>query len=123
MLGMLMFPVAATSGGSSGSALGFLLPLLLMGGVFYFLLIRPQQRRQRSQRDLLSSLSVGDDVVTIGGELGVIREMDDDEVTLEVAPNVDVRFIRSAIARKITYEDDTYEEIPEHEEEEAGGQP
>jgi preprotein translocase subunit YajC len=123
VLGMLMLPVAATSGGSSGSTLGFLLPLLLMGGVFYFLLIRPQQRRQRSQRDLLSSLSVGDDVVTIGGVLGVIREMDDDEVTLEVAPNVDVRFIRSAIARKITYEDDTYEEIPEHEEEEAGGQP
>ena len=123
MVGMLLLPIAATSGGSSGSAASFLLPLLLMGGVFYFLLIRPQQRRQRSQRDLLSSLSVGDDVVTIGGILGVIRAMDDDEVTLEVAPDVEVRFIRSAIARKITYEDDTYEEIPEHEEEEAGGQP
>jgi preprotein translocase subunit YajC len=123
VLGSLTF-LAATSGGSSGSTIGFLLPLLLMGGVFYFLLIRPQQRRQRSQRELLSSLSVGDDVVTIGGVLGVIREMDDDEATLEVAPGVEIRFLRSAIARKISYDDEAaYEEEPEHEEEGAGDQP
>lgn len=122
MLGSLIF-LGATSGGSSGSTISFLLPLLLMGGVFYFLLIRPQQRRQRAQRDLLSSLSVGDDVATIGGILGVIREMDDDEATLEVAPGVEIRFLRSAIARKISYDDEVYEEEPEREEKGAGDQP
>lgn len=115
-------PLAASSG-SSGSTLGFLVPLLLMGAVFYFLLIRPQQRRQRDQRSLLDSLHVGDDVVTIGGVIGTIREVDDSEVTLEVAPDVDVRFLRSAIARKIQYEDEEPQEQLEPQEEEAGDQP
>jgi preprotein translocase subunit YajC len=78
----------------------FLISLGLMVAIFYFLLIRPQQRRMRQQRDLVQSLSVGDDVVTIGGMFGTIREMDDDEVTLEVAPGIQIRFVKRAIASK-----------------------
>jgi preprotein translocase subunit YajC len=104
--------IAADS--SSGSAFGLLFPLLLMGGVFYFLLIRPQQRRQRQQRELLSSVDVGDEVLTIGGMYGTVRGIQDDELTLEVAPGIQLRFLRSAIARKLTFEP---------EDEEAGDQP
>jgi preprotein translocase subunit YajC len=95
----------AQSGGSGSSALGLLLPLVLMGGIFYFLLIRPQQRRQRAQRDLLGSLAIGDEVVTIGGIHGTIRELDDENATIEVAPGVQIRFLRGAIARKLVEED------------------
>jgi preprotein translocase subunit YajC len=103
---------------SGSSAFGILPFLLIMGGVFYFLLIRPQQKRQRAQRDLLGSLGVGDDVVTIGGVYGVIREMDDETVTIEVSPGVQIKFLRGAIARKLV-EDEEYDAT---EDEEAGDQ-
>ena len=120
----LLNPLAATSSGS-GSFLGLLVPLLLMGGVFYFLLIRPQRRRQQAQRNLLDSVSVGDEVMTIGGIYGTVREIDDESVVLEVADNVDVRFVRSAIARRLVYDEDADEpddHEPEEAEEEAGEQ-
>lgn len=82
----------------------FLISLALMVGIFYFLLIRPQQRRVRQQRELVNSLQVGDEVITIGGMLGTIRRMDDDEVTLEVSPGTDVRIVKSAVARKFVPE-------------------
>jgi len=70
--------------------------------VFYFLLIRPQQRRAKAQRELTQTTAIGDEVVTIGGLFGVVREVDDDSVLLEVAPGTELRFLRSAIARKLT---------------------
>jgi preprotein translocase subunit YajC len=79
-----------------------LLPILLIGVVFYFLLIRPQQRRAKAQRELTQTTAIGDEVVTIGGLFGVVREVDDDSVLLEVAPGTELRFLRSAIARKLT---------------------
>ena len=100
-------PLAAAS--SSGGGYSLVIFLLLMGAVFYFLLIRPQQRRQRQQRTLIDSVEVGDEVMTIGGIYGTVREMDDDSVTLEVAPGVDIRFTKTAVARKLVY-DDGYEE-------------
>ena len=100
-------PLAAAS--SSGGGYSLVIFLLLMGAVFYFLLIRPQQRRQRQQRSLIDSVEVGDEVMTIGGIYGTVRELDDDSVTLEVAPGVDIRFAKTAVARKLVY-DDGYEE-------------
>lgn len=75
-------------------------PLVLMVGIFYLLLIRPQQKRVRQQRQLVQSLDVGDEVVTIGGMFGVISEVTDDEVTLEISPGNRVRFVKQAVARK-----------------------
>jgi preprotein translocase subunit YajC len=89
----------------------FLISLALMVGIFYFLLIRPQQRRVRQQRELVNSLQIGDEVITIGGMFGTIKRMDDDEVTLEVSPGVDMRMVKSAVARKF---------VPETMGEEAG---
>ena len=118
----ITIPLAQSSGGSG--TIGFLLPLVLMGGIFYFLLIRPQQRQRRRAAHLLQSLDVCDEVQTIGGIFGTIRELDDDTVLLEVAPEVDVRFARAAIARKLFYEESGGEEEGQgdHEEEEAGEQ-
>jgi preprotein translocase subunit YajC len=95
---------ASSSGGSSSTAL--LVSLGLMVVVFYFLLIRPQQRRARAQRDLAEGLSVGDEVITVGGMFATIRALDDDSVTVEVAPGTDIRMLRSAILRKHVTESD-----------------
>ena len=121
----LLTPLAQSSG---SGGLAALLPLVLMVGVFYFLLIRPQQRRARSQRQLLESLDVGDEVVTIGGIFGTVRALDDDEVTIEVAPNIELQFLKSAIARKLVLDEDEYDQPDEdaeadQEEREAGGAP
>ena len=80
----------------------FLISLALMIFVFYFLLIRPQQRRARMQRELMQSLSPGDEIITIGGVFGTITRLDDESVTVEVAPGTEMRFVRNAVARKIS---------------------
>src|SRR2546430_13707512 len=99
MMLALIATAGSTSSGGSGSAT-LLIALGLMVVVFYFLLIRPQQRRARSQRDLVESIGVGDDVVTVGGMLGTIRAVDDDEVTVQFAPGMEIRMLKSAILRK-----------------------
>src|SRR5438093_13069254 len=99
---LLVGLVAKASTTTNTNPLVTFLPLILIGVVFYFLLIRPQQRRARAQRELTQSVDVGDEVVTIGGIFGTVRSMDDDSVTLEVAPGTAMRFVRSAIARRIT---------------------
>lgn len=77
------------------------LPIILLLGLFYLLLIRPQQQRVKAQRALVSSLSVGDEIVTIGGLLGTILELDDDSVLVETTPGVRLRFRRVAISGKV----------------------
>jgi preprotein translocase subunit YajC len=118
VLGSLTTLVAQTDGAGGGLA-GLLIPLLFMGGIFYFLLIRPQQRRQRAQRSLIEGLGIGDEVITIGGVFGTIREVDDESVTLEVDEDVQIRFLKSAIARKLVFDQDSE---PEEEQQEAGEQ-
>ena len=81
-----------------------LLPLLLLVAVFYFLLIRPQQRRMRQQRSLIESLDVGDEVLTIGGMFATITGVEDDAFVVEVAPGTRVRLLKSAVARRVVDE-------------------
>jgi preprotein translocase subunit YajC len=105
-----MFELLAQESGGGSSLVAFL-PLLVMGGIFYFLLIRPQQRRARAQRELLSSVEVGDEVVTTAGVFGLVTEIDDEDdiVTVEIAPGTRVRMLRSGIGRIVvdeTLEDD-----------------
>jgi preprotein translocase subunit YajC len=90
--------IAASSGGGSSTAL--LVSLGLMVVIFYFLLIRPQQRRARSQRALVESIDVGDEVLTVGGMFGTVRAVDDESLTVEVAPGTEIRFLKTAILRK-----------------------
>jgi preprotein translocase subunit YajC len=99
----------------TGGTLQLVLTLALMVGIFYFLLIRPQQRRARQQRDLVQSLDVGDEVVTIGGIHGVIVDIDEDEVTLDVGGGTRIRFVKQAVARKRVLEEEVEEEEADEE--------
>lgn len=78
-----------------------LLPLILIIGVFYFLLIRPQQKRQRQHRELVQSIETGDHVVTAGGMYGFVDRLDDNDVWLRVAEGTVIRFSKGSIGRKI----------------------
>ena len=87
---------APAAAGQAGSMLG-LLPFVALFVIFYFLLIRPQTKRAKEHRQLVASLGKGDDVVTAGGIVGRIRELDDNFVMVEVADGVAVKVQRHAI--------------------------
>ena len=76
-----------------------LLPILLLGVVFWALLIRPQQRAKSAARLMQNALSPGDEVTTVGGIFGVVRDVDDATVDLEISEDVIVRFDRRAVNR------------------------
>lgn len=90
----------AGGAGGQGSMMGMLFPLALFVVIFYFFIIRPQKKRQRAQDELLSSLTRGDQVVTIGGFYGTIREVKDDSLVVEIADGVKIRLLKSAVASK-----------------------
>jgi preprotein translocase subunit YajC len=88
---------AAPTGFNIGT-LGQLAPLVLIFVVFYFLLIRPQQKKMKQHRDMVAALKRGDRVVTSGGIIGVVTKVvSDNEVQVEIAENVRVRVVRSSI--------------------------
>lgn len=77
------------------------IPLILIFGLLWFLLIRPQQKRTRQHRELLSTIEVGDEVVTAGGIYGRIKRLDDTDLWLEIADGTVVRFARGSIGRRV----------------------
>lgn len=83
-----------------------LLPLIVMFGLMWALLIRPQQRRVRLQRALVDSLQPGDEVITSGGLCGTILSVDQEILVLEVAPGVSVRLLRVAVQQRIGPDDE-----------------
>lgn len=99
--------LAEGDGGSN--LLVTLLPFILMFAIFYFLLIRPQQKKQRTRGAMLNNLRKGDKVVTIGGMHGTISEITDDTIVLKVNDVTKLTFDRSSInnvtARSETKED------------------
>ncbi|MBO9663660.1 preprotein translocase subunit YajC [Dokdonella sp.] len=88
---------AAAPGPAPNPLLSFL-PLLILFGVFYFMLIRPQMKRAKEQRAMIGALAKGDEVLTNGGLLGRIEDIAEQFVTLEVAPNVVVKLQKQAIS-------------------------
>ena len=85
------------SGGSPFGSMTSLLPLILMFGVFYLLIIRPQAKKAKVHQQMLSQLKKGDEVATTGGLIGKISGIKDDEVTLQVQEGVRLRILRSAV--------------------------
>jgi preprotein translocase subunit YajC len=90
------------------------LPLLLI--LMYVLLIRPQQQRVRQQQALVSSIDVGDEVVTVSGIVGHVEAIEEDRVYIEVAPGVTIAMLRQALGRKVEHpteadEDETDEAL------------
>ncbi len=88
----------AAGGGAGGGLLG-LLPMVAIFVIFYFLLIRPQQKKAKEHRAMVADLSKGDEVVTNGGVLGKITDSDENFVTVEIASGVQVQVQRLAIAQ------------------------
>lgn len=97
--------------------LSSLIFLALLIGIFYFMLIRPQKRRVEEHRRLIEAVDVGDEVVTIGGIFGRVLNVGDDEIELEISSGTRVRFVKSAIARRITEDltDPDAVEVPQDE--------
>jgi preprotein translocase subunit YajC len=90
---------AAAGGGDIGSSLMSMLPLLLMFVVLYFVMIRPQMKRQKEHKAMIEALAKGDEVATVGGLLGKISRIGDTTLGLELASGVEVNLQRSAVVQ------------------------
>lgn len=89
----------AAAGGDMQSSLMSMLPLVLMFVVLYFVMIRPQMRKQKEHKAMIDALAKGDEVVTVGGVLGKVSKMGDSFVGLEVASGVEIQVQRSAVVQ------------------------
>lgn len=97
MLDFILSPAYAQAGQAQPNALMQFLPLILLVVLFYFLLIRPQMKRNKEMRQMLEKLARGDEVITSGGLAGKILDMGEVYITLEVADNVAVKVQKPAI--------------------------
>ena len=99
---MLISPAYAQTAGAAqattAASIATFAPLVLVFIVFYFLMIRPQQKRQRALQDAVSAVKKGDSVLTSGGILGKVTKVEDAVVEVEIAANVRVRVIKATIA-------------------------
>ncbi|MFC1883974.1 preprotein translocase subunit YajC [Thermodesulfobacteriota bacterium] len=96
----LIYAMSGTPGGAEGQGGGFgaFIPLILMFAIFYFLLIRPQQKKAKQHRELVATLKKGDRVVSSGGLHGTVTGITDDVVTVEIAPKIRVKISRGSIS-------------------------
>ncbi|GHV76231.1 preprotein translocase subunit YajC [Spirochaetia bacterium] len=94
---LLGAPQGAEAGGP-GSMISTFVPFILIIGIFYFLIIRPQNKKQKETQKMLSAVKKGDKVVTIGGVHGVIQTVREGSVVIKVDENTKIEFSRSAIA-------------------------
>lgn len=90
---------AAAAGGDMQSTLMSMLPLVLMFVVLYFVMIRPQMRKQKEVKAMIDALAKGDEVVTVGGMLGKVTKLNDNNLSLEVANGVEVQIQRNAVVQ------------------------
>jgi len=99
----LAFAMGGAPGGAAGPAGGMaafqqVIPLVFMFAIFYFLLIRPQQKKAKEHKALLEAIKKGDNVITAGGMHGKVNSVDDSIVTLEIATGVNIKITKSYIA-------------------------
>jgi preprotein translocase subunit YajC len=90
---------APAAGAQAPNPLMTFLPLILLFVVFYFLMIRPQMKRQKEHRSMVSALAKGDEVVTNGGLAGRVDEVGEAFITLEIAPNVKIKVQKGAVSQ------------------------
>ena len=92
-------PAAAAAGGDMQSTLMSMLPLLLMFAVLYFVMIRPQMKKQKEHRAMIDALAKGDEIVTAGGLLGKVSKIGDAYIGVELANGVEVQMQRQAVVQ------------------------
>ncbi len=90
---------AAAAGGDMQSTLMSMLPLVLMFVVLYFVMIRPQMKKQKEAKAMIDALAKGDEVVTVGGMLGKVTKLNDNSLSLEVANGVEVQIQRITVVQ------------------------
>ena len=104
-MGAAVFALAAPAGGL-GSGFSLVLPMVLMVGAMYVLMIRPQQKKQKQWTEMLANLKTGDRITTTGGIRGTILSLKDDALTIRVAPDgIKLEVVKSAIASVTTQEE------------------
>ncbi len=96
---MSLLAQAQTGQRPQGSPMDFLFPMLMMGIIIYFLMIRPQQKRNREMKTMLDALKSGDSVVTAGGIHGLVAGIKDNTVTLKIADNVKIKIDKASVGR------------------------
>ena len=101
MLDFLISPAMAQAAGYAPQAPGAMFNVFILGGfvlIFYFLIWRPQSKRAKEHRNLMASINKGDEIMTTGGLLGKVNEVNDQYVVVEVADNVELKMQKSSIA-------------------------
>lgn len=84
-----------------GDAFGFLLPMIIIFAAFYFLLIRPQNKKQKAHAELVSNLKAGDEILTAGGILGVITGISEHYAIVKVSDNTEIKIQKSSVAQVV----------------------
>jgi preprotein translocase subunit YajC len=92
---------AYAQGAEQGSPLGMLLPMIVIFGAFYFLLIRPQQKKQKAHAALVSALKVGDEVMTAGGILGKVTNVSDHYAAIEIADGAIIKVQKASVSQVV----------------------
>ncbi|MDR0706305.1 MAG: preprotein translocase subunit YajC [Treponema sp.] len=126
---LMAAPDAAAGGATGGNALVSFVPFILIIGIFYFLIIRPQNKKQKETQKMLGALKKGDRIVTIGGVHGTIQKVKEASVIVKVDENTKMEFSRSAVssveaAAKEADDDEDGEQkkIEEKKDEKGGGE-
>ena len=96
--------VANTSSTQAGNPLASFLPLILLFVIFYFFLIRPQQKRAKEHQNMINSLNKGDIIITSGGILGQIVGLKDGMIEVKIAENVNIKMTKESVSKKVTAE-------------------
>ena len=100
---MIITPAFAQASGGFGSGIGGILPIILIFGIMYFLMIRPQQKKMKEHRLMVSALRRGDQIVTQGGLIGKVTKVkEEDEVEVEISKDVKVRVVKSTVVNVLS---------------------
>jgi preprotein translocase subunit YajC len=92
---------AHAQGAPQGDAFGFLLPMIIIFAAFYFLLIRPQQKKQKAHAELVNNLKSGDEILTAGGILGVITGISEHYAIVKISDNTEVKIQKSSVSQVV----------------------
>ena len=87
-------------GGQQGGLVGMMLPLAMFAAIFYFMILRPQKKKQKAHEEMLASISRGSTVITAGGFFGVVRDVLDESYIIELDEGVKARILKSSISMK-----------------------
>lgn len=99
------FAMGAGEGGQAAGGLAGFLPIIILFAIFYFLLIRPQQKKAKEHREMISNLKKGNRIITSGGIYGTITSIDDTTIGLEIAEKVKIKISRGNVAARISEND------------------